>query len=636
MTKSCLIEAPSCSDLNTYFPSDPNIWGNGRIILTTRDSNIENSRYVNNLVQVGELTPEQKLNLFMKIMSNGKKTSFTNAQRKSTKNFLAEIPPFPLDISVSAYYLKATHIPYKKYLENMSTYNRNFSDVQKKILQEIGGYTKTRYGIITLTIKRLIKAHKDFKELLLFISLLDSQNIPRELLTTFKDDFVVDNFIYHLNKFSLITNKSINLPLLESTFSIHRSIQAKILSHLFNTLDLSKKVNLTRPINSSLESYIRDAVDKEDFSKMKNLYPHAEHVLGHSDLLSNKDKGILMGELACIYCYLSHHSKAKLLFEKSLSILSSERDSNDKIARFLLFLGNVYKKTGEYNKAKELFERSIKTYQKSPNDIAGAAKAYGYLGTVFEGLGDLKQAKVLLEKSIDMYKKCPSRRIGLAWALAHLGSVYKNIGDYEKAKELFEQSLKIYMAHSENYVGSSWVLGDLGNVYTKLGDFEKAKHYLEKSLKILSQYFFDDHIYVARTSIHLGNYYKEVGEYEKAKHLLRKELVVIEKNYGKKHVETACVLKSLGQVHLLEGNLDEAENILRESLNIFQINKHPEEHLIFEDLAEVYLTRANIEKSKGFIEKSESFKSQSNHYLNESMKILKNHFPEKFAYRPTK
>ena len=51
--------------------------------------------------------------------------------------------------------------------------------------------------------------------------LTDSQNIPKDLLSTLKNDVIVDDFIYHLKKYSLITNKSsINSS---QAISIHRS-----------------------------------------------------------------------------------------------------------------------------------------------------------------------------------------------------------------------------------------------------------------------------------------------------------------------------------------------------------------------------------------------------------------------------
>ncbi|MDZ4323171.1 MAG: NB-ARC domain-containing protein, partial [Alphaproteobacteria bacterium] len=105
------------NDIQNHFPKDSEIWGQGRGILTTRDRNIENNAHVSSAIVVGELNPEQKLALFQKIMNNGASLSPAAKDQEETKQFLGEISPFPLDVSVAAYYIKATNVPYKSYLE---------------------------------------------------------------------------------------------------------------------------------------------------------------------------------------------------------------------------------------------------------------------------------------------------------------------------------------------------------------------------------------------------------------------------------------------------------------------------------------------------------------------------------------
>ena len=80
----------------------------------------------------------------------------------------------------------------KDYLENMLKYNKDFSNVQEKILQETGDYPKTRYGIITFSLKHLIDSNDDFRDLLLFVSLSvksDRRHQPK---------LITNHFIKHL------------------------------------------------------------------------------------------------------------------------------------------------------------------------------------------------------------------------------------------------------------------------------------------------------------------------------------------------------------------------------------------------------------------------------------------------------
>jgi DNA-binding CsgD family transcriptional regulator len=104
------------NDIQKYFPSDSKAWGQGKIIVTTSDSNTKNNSLIHNFIQIGELSPQDKFTLFMKIMTNEEETQFTHAEEELAHTFLTDVPPFPLDISIAAYYLKSTHTPYAKYL----------------------------------------------------------------------------------------------------------------------------------------------------------------------------------------------------------------------------------------------------------------------------------------------------------------------------------------------------------------------------------------------------------------------------------------------------------------------------------------------------------------------------------------
>jgi DNA-binding CsgD family transcriptional regulator len=144
------------SDIQKYFPFDSKIWGKGEILVTTQNENIPNNRHFSYMVKVGELSSEEKLDLFTKIMSNSDASSLTADQKEQSQRLLNEISSFPLDVSVAAHYLKVTNINYLKYLDNINKYKNDFDNLQSNILKEVGNYTKTRYGIITLSLKKII------------------------------------------------------------------------------------------------------------------------------------------------------------------------------------------------------------------------------------------------------------------------------------------------------------------------------------------------------------------------------------------------------------------------------------------------------------------------------------------------
>jgi tetratricopeptide (TPR) repeat protein len=446
------------------------------------------------------------------------------------------------------------------------------------------------------------------------------------LLSHYKNDVVVDNFIYNLKKYSLVTSESLSNSI--STISIHGKIQEISLSYLVKILDLSNSSPLLRSIATTLEDYIVDATDKEDFSRMNLLVAHCETFLNHDNLLNEEMKSSIGGALGCVYYYLRHNLKTKQLLEENLTNLRRYYGENhEKIARILVYLGNFHRGLGDYEKAKNLLEQSLLIYKKNPNYVR-SAKALGYLGAVYRDLGEYKKAKVLLEQSLVIYEKYSPNHIGHAWILAYLGNIYMILGDYEKAKMLLEQSLMIYKKQSEDYVGVAWVLGYLGTAHKSLGEYDKAKNLLEQSLLITRKYFSDDHIYVAAGLSSLASVYTEMGNYQKAKSLLKDSLTVYEKNYGKNHIETARVLRMLGEAYYVEGDMETSEDLLNKSLLVFQQKNYPESYKSYESLAALYLKRAAQATNEGDTKQAQNFTNQSINYLGQALEIVKNCFAE--------
>lgn len=237
----CLIydNVEEFGEVQKYFPQDVETWGQGKIILTTRDNSLESSKYVNSSIKIQELALDEKLALFRKILANEEASLFSTTSIEKTKLFLGEIPPYPLDVSMAAYYLKMVGIPYNVYLTNLAKNKEEFVNIQERFLKEVGDYTKTRYGILTLSLQHLMRVDKKFGNLLLLMSLLSSQNIPRAIMDRFEDNLVVDNFIYHLKKYSLITGESF-LPSLGYSVSLHRSTQAISLEYLTKLLNIEE------------------------------------------------------------------------------------------------------------------------------------------------------------------------------------------------------------------------------------------------------------------------------------------------------------------------------------------------------------------------------------------------------------
>ncbi|MDI9634210.1 tetratricopeptide repeat protein [Geitlerinema splendidum] len=618
-------------DIHEYFPYDSGAWGNGRIIVITRDKNIQNNSYISSIIEVTELTPQEKLDLFIKIMESGMLEKYTPHQREQVNSFLKAIPPFPLDVSIAAYYLKMTKVPYEKYLEHVKMHRQDFAVIQENVIKEASDYTKTRYGIITLSLDNIIQTDPDFASLLLFVSLLNDQNIPRDLLNAYKNDIIVDNFIYHLKKYSLITRESTSPSLASPLFSIHPSTQEVSLDYLQKTLDLKNNREVLNGIVTTMENYIDKAINQEDTLKMKFLTSHVERMLCQP-LMDLHMREALQRKLGHIYYYLNEYTKAKDLLERTLHELRGQNSNGyEEIAETLMYLGDVYSVLSNYEQARKLSEESLEIYQKHlSKNYLGTAKALAYLGNVYRRLGNYEKAKELCQQSLELYKQHDSKNsINYAWTLAHLGQAYKELGNYDKAKDLLEESLKIYKEKSpDNCLREAWILAHIGSVYRKLGDFEKAKTFLELSLDIYRKYFSENHTRTAWVLFLLGEVYKDLKDYDVAESYFLKSLAIYEKNYGKDHQENTKVLAKLAEVYLLKGQVDQGEELLNRALDISLKAQHPGSYLSLEALADLYFTKSSQAFKKGQDKEANLLKEKALDYLNQARHIMKKYFSE--------
>jgi len=606
--------------LKKYFPQNPETWGFGKILITTRNDNIRHNNYVDYVVPIGPLNSIQKYDLFCKIIKKGENTDFTASQDEKIKEFLKEIPPFPLDVSVAAHYIKSTGASYSQFLKSSLQNSRIFDTLQENLLKEAGDYTKTRYRIIALSLQQVMNTSKDARDLLLLISLINSQNIPRDLLTKYKNNEIVDNFIYHLKKYSLLISQPFALPLQNSTLSFHRSMHATLLSYLKESLSLDKNAQLVSSISDMLERYTRDAIENEDLLQMGRIKPHLKAFLSHDDLLNNNNKGAIEVELGCTYYYTHYQEAAKHILESSISRLSLYpcKKNYSRIAQALSYLGNMHKEIGEHKKARDLLKKSILLYrQHDPQNYIGMTRALAYLGDTYKNLGDHQKAKNLLEKSIVLSQKHPdSNQLGVARTMLYLGIVYRDLGDYEKSIPLLKKSVTLFKEH-KNYIELARALKYLGNTYRSLGQYEEARNLLEQSVSICKKYLPENHIALGRSLVHLATIYRNLGEYKKAQDLLIESLQIHQNVFGKNNVRTAWVVVQLANIHREMGDYEKAEESINDCLKTY-LKSYGENSLrtswVFMQLGYVYEDLKNYKKAQEFLEKA--------------LKVHKSHFKE--------
>jgi tetratricopeptide (TPR) repeat protein len=625
---------PSFEHIRKFFPYDVKAWGKGKALITTRNSNISTNSYIppKNVITISELTEPEKLELFCNITGscitqNGQGRE--SPQNDGIKAFLTRLPSFPLDISTAAYYIKESGISYTEYLKSIDSQDEKFTHLQESILKDASEYSKTRYEIITLSIKRIMEMNPEYKDLLLSISLINSQNIPTDLLKSYKDNILVTNFLRELKRVSFITtNASTASNNKVHTFSIHRSTQAIMLTYLVKYLDLNTKKDSLIPISDTLEKYMSRELTKYYPEEIEMFVGHAETFLTHQSLLTESIQADISFQLAKYHFFLGNFEKAKKLATIGLEIYSKLFGGNSpKLARSIILLGDICRGMGEYKESQNLVSKGYEIYKLSYGDNnIDSIRARIHLGVVYKHLGLYEKSKETLEATLEPYKDHYGKNhIKIANILVNLGAVYKHMGFFKEAIEPLEQALAIYKSNlGDDHVKVAWTLTILGDVYRNNGMYEKAQSVIEQGSNIYKNHFGDNYIKIAWTFVNLSEVYRDLKNYSKAAKILENALVVYKKHYGAGHHKTARVIRDLGEVYLKSGSYTKAETLLNEALAISKAENHPDQFKCLE-----FLSDLSIEQSKKASDAKQKtkYETKAKGYLTQSVQVAKEFLP---------
>jgi len=602
--------------LEKYCPSID--WGNGKILITTQSQIIRpNSAFVS----VPPLEEDESFQLFHMIC----KSINSEVKRDEAKDkiFLQSLPPFPLDVSIAAYYISETSISNKEYLERLDKNSVNFRNLIKEVAKESEstGYDKTRYSIISTSIQHILDLYPKLEGLLFFTSLFHHQYIPCTLLVkclerlTLESDFL-DNFIIEMRKYSLLLpqlNQEKNEE--ERYIDYHQSTQTNMFTYLCESVSSSIKSQLLQSFTHTLENYMLEVIDKRNIAKMKLLIKHIPVFLKHGEFLNGFSQEYSLQSASVLklhatnYRYLGDYEKSEEALKSALKIEEKYKAYKETVTT-LDSLGNIYRIIGNYKKAIELqsmaLPRSEKYYGKNHEITAAILEN---LGSSHRYLGDSKEAMKLHKKSLKIYEgQYGSDHHKTGAAMNKLGMILDDLGNHFEAEKLMIKALTV----AENYYGtehieSGFPLNNLGIIYGNLGDYHKAKNLLSKAIKIFEDHYGHEHLLPAISANHLGVIYGNLGQTIEAKDLYIKSLKIFQKYFDENHIQILKLLINysiiLGHLGDLKQSKELLENVLIR-LEKHYIKRYELIAIAQANLGDLYRAIGEVQKSKELLKKA--------------------------------
>jgi tetratricopeptide (TPR) repeat protein len=372
-------------------------WGNGNVIITTRNEDIKNASYTKSswIVNIGLLSESEQKKLFCDILYGIEFEKLDKNLQLRLKKFLANIPRMPLDVCATAYYLKNTEISLEDYEKIMATSGKDLSDIQGVLLEENVNYGRTRYSIISSVFEEILKEDSQFKPLLLFMCLLDSQNIPKNLMKICADPVISDKFVYNLRKNSLAVGG-------KDDFSIHRSSQSIGLDYILGVLTAEEKKRILEDLISIVTPYEKLDTMSNNLAK---LTPHLEAFLqklcngGFPDFLAGKSRIDLLITLGNIHRYQAYRLDDALnCFLKALELNNKYKCLDQAtVASINLKIGEIYSIMSADDSALSYLEKSLSSLR---NNLAELAKNYRLIGVTHMRKDRFQEANRYFEKAI--------------------------------------------------------------------------------------------------------------------------------------------------------------------------------------------------------------------------------------------
>jgi tetratricopeptide (TPR) repeat protein len=413
-------------------------------------------------------------------------------------------------------------------------------------------------------------------DLLNFCAFLASEEIPLDLLNKWEtqfssllskiihNDLILIKAISSLKKFSLIDTS-------DQFISVHRLVQLVTRDRLNPR---QKKKVISEAVQLLNNTFLFTPDDPLAWYETSKILPHALSVTTYALEEKNEQKitGQLLVNIGLHLQQFAEYNKAKLVFEKALSLYLPLIDPNDQdIGTIYNNLGYVKKSLGDFAGAKIEFDRALSIAKNGKDsNILNVAVVYNNLGSVLVELNDLPGAKFQLEQSLRIFEEEYGENSPVtATAATNLGLLLHSLGDFTNAKIQHERALTIdERTYSPDHPSIARDVNNLGLTLQELGDLHRARIQFERALKIYETIYGPNHPFVATAVNNLGRAVQYLGDLPSAKILFERSLLIDERVYGPNHPKIAVTSNNLGMVLKDCGDLSGAKVLFERALKI--------------------------------------------------------------------
>ncbi|KAF2834451.1 kinesin light chain 3 [Patellaria atrata CBS 101060] len=513
------------------------------IIFTTINSDTAKSLSSQNIVELGEMTPDTA----QRMLENYLNTPVLRSEREEAKLLLQELLYLPLAIVQAVAYMNTRNITLQKYRSQLVRRKKETleydSELSKDKLQEYGIKSSIATTLL-ISMDQIRRSDTLAADYLFLAACVDRKDIPLDFLEA-SSPREREDAIKVLSSYSLIIRRPA-----ESALDLHQLVHRALREWL------RKQEKLDQWTQNAIKQLLRVFPDPAhgNRSKWRRLLPHVKYALSHS--LVEQEGG----------------NRLTLAWKYAMTLYSD----------------------GRYNESEELFVQVMETRKRvlgdeHPDTLTSMAN----LASTFWNQGRWKEAEELEVQVMETRKRVlRDEHPDTLTSMANLASTYRNQGRWKEAEELdvqvMETSTRVLGDEHSDTLTS---MANLASTYRSQGRWKEAEELDVQVMETSSRVLGDEHPSTLTSMANLASTYRNQGRWKEAKDLAVQVMGTRKRVLGDEHPDTLTSIANLASTYRDQARWKEAEELevqVMETRKRVLGDEHPDTLTNMANLASTY------------------------------------------------
>ncbi|KAH8708390.1 kinesin light chain [Phaeosphaeriaceae sp. PMI808] len=497
----------------------------GSIIFTTTNSNTAKRLALQNIIELGEMTPDTA----QRMLGSYLNTPVSRSEQQETKLLLQELSYLPLAIIQAAAYVNTRNITLQTYrsqlLKQKEDALERSSELSEGKLQEYG----TKGPVATTLLISIDQIHRDDSlaaDYLFLAACIDRKDIPLELLEA-SSPRERDDAIKILNSYALVTRRPA-----ESAIDLHQLVHRALRGWLQKqeTLDQWTQHAITRLLR------VFPDYNHGSRSKWRRLLPHAKYALSNS--LTEQEGADRMTLSEELFVHVMEMRK-RVLGDEHPDTLTSMAN-----------LASTYRNQGRWKEAEELEVQVIETSARvlgdeHPDTLTSMAN----LASTYRNQGRWKEAEELEVQVMETRKRVlGDEHPDTLTSMANLASTYRNQGRWKEAEELEVQVMETRKrVLRDEHPDTLTSMANLALTYQNQGRWKEAEELFVQVMETRKRVLGEEHPDTLTSMANLAFTLKSQSRNKEALLLMATCFEVRKRVVGPHHPDTESSLETLNE-----------------------------------------------------------------------------------------